>query len=38
MIRWKQAVESSSDFGMAFNNPDFVPRRMARRNESQRCQ
>jgi acetolactate synthase-1/2/3 large subunit len=24
MIRWKQAVERFADFGMTFNNPDFV--------------
>jgi acetolactate synthase-1/2/3 large subunit len=24
MIRWKQAVEQYPDFGMTFNNPDFV--------------
>jgi acetolactate synthase-1/2/3 large subunit len=24
MIRWKQAVEGFSDFGMTFGNPDFV--------------
>jgi hypothetical protein len=24
MIRWKQAVERFPDFGMTFNNPDFV--------------
>jgi acetolactate synthase-1/2/3 large subunit len=24
MIRWKQAVEEFTDFGMTFNNPDFV--------------
>ncbi|TGS50266.1 hypothetical protein EN822_26930, partial [bacterium M00.F.Ca.ET.179.01.1.1] len=24
MIRWKQAVNSYSDFGMTFGNPDFV--------------
>ena len=24
MIRWKQAVEHFADFGMTFNNPDFV--------------
>ena len=24
MIRWKQAVEKFPDFGMQFNNPDFV--------------
>jgi acetolactate synthase-1/2/3 large subunit len=24
MIRWKQAVEKFVDFGMTFNNPDFV--------------
>jgi acetolactate synthase-1/2/3 large subunit len=24
MIRWKQAVEQFPDFGMTFNNPDFV--------------
>jgi acetolactate synthase-1/2/3 large subunit len=24
MIRWKQAVDGFSDFGMTFNNPDFV--------------
>jgi acetolactate synthase-1/2/3 large subunit len=24
MIRWKQAVDQLTDFGMTFNNPDFV--------------
>jgi acetolactate synthase-1/2/3 large subunit len=24
MIRWKQAVDEFPDFGMTFNNPDFV--------------
>ena len=24
MIRWKQAVDKFQDFGMTFNNPDFV--------------
>jgi acetolactate synthase-1/2/3 large subunit len=24
MIRWKQAVDQFPDFGMTFNNPDFV--------------
>lgn len=24
MIRWKQAVDGFEDFGMSFNNPDFV--------------
>jgi len=24
MIRWKQAVDRFPDFGMTFNNPDFV--------------
>jgi acetolactate synthase-1/2/3 large subunit len=24
MIRWKQAVDHFPDFGMTFNNPDFV--------------
>jgi acetolactate synthase-1/2/3 large subunit len=24
MIRWKQAVDGFSDFGMTFGNPDFV--------------
>jgi acetolactate synthase I/II/III large subunit len=24
MIRWKQAVDRFADFGMTFNNPDFV--------------
>ncbi len=24
MIRWKQAVDGFADFGMTFNNPDFV--------------
>jgi acetolactate synthase-1/2/3 large subunit len=24
MIRWKQAVDKFEDFGMTFNNPDFV--------------
>jgi acetolactate synthase I/II/III large subunit len=24
MIRWKQAVDQFADFGMTFNNPDFV--------------
>ncbi|MGJ8516959.1 acetolactate synthase large subunit [Carnimonas bestiolae] len=24
MIRWKQAVDKFADFGMTFNNPDFV--------------
>jgi acetolactate synthase-1/2/3 large subunit len=24
MIRWKQAVDDFADFGMTFNNPDFV--------------
>jgi acetolactate synthase-1/2/3 large subunit len=24
MIRWKQAVDSFTDFGMTFGNPDFV--------------
>jgi acetolactate synthase I/II/III large subunit len=24
MIRWKQAVDGYSDFGLTFNNPDFV--------------
>jgi len=24
MIRWKQAVDKFPDFGMTFNNPDFV--------------
>jgi acetolactate synthase-1/2/3 large subunit len=24
MIRWKQAVDGFPDFGMTFNNPDFV--------------
>jgi acetolactate synthase-1/2/3 large subunit len=24
MIRWKQAIDSFSDFGMTFDNPDFV--------------
>jgi acetolactate synthase-1/2/3 large subunit len=24
MIRWKQAVDGLTDFGMTFNNPDFV--------------
>jgi acetolactate synthase-1/2/3 large subunit len=24
MIRWKQAVDGYADFGMTFNNPDFV--------------
>ncbi len=24
MIRWKHAVDQFPDFGMTFNNPDFV--------------
>ena len=24
MIRWKQAVDAFPDYGMTFNNPDFV--------------
>jgi acetolactate synthase-1/2/3 large subunit len=24
MIRWKQAVDSFTDFGLTFGNPDFV--------------
>ena len=24
MIRWKQAVDKFEDFGLTFNNPDFV--------------
>jgi acetolactate synthase-1/2/3 large subunit len=24
MIRWKQAVDEFPDYGMTFNNPDFV--------------
>src|SRR6202035_4961777 len=24
MIRWKQAVDAFPDFGLTFNNPDFV--------------
>ena len=24
MIRWKQAVDDFPDYGMTFNNPDFV--------------
>jgi acetolactate synthase-1/2/3 large subunit len=24
MIRWKQAIDRFTDFGMTFGNPDFV--------------